>query len=83
MVAVLSTATRLAASAFDPPKHKKGRAMSHPNPPVFSSFRALRNTHPDLYHTADTHRKMLNAQKRLGAEFYDLLQDKEHNHASF
>ena len=56
--------------------------MSHTNSPVFSSFRALRSTHPDLYYTADTHRKMLNAQKRLGAEFYDLLQDKEHNHAS-
>ena len=56
--------------------------MQHTNTPVFSSFRALRNTHPDLYYTADTHRKMLNAQKRLGAEFYDLLQDKEHSHAS-
>jgi len=56
--------------------------MLHTNTPVFSSFRALRNTHPDLYYTADTHRKMLNAQKHLGAEFYDLLKDKEQNHAS-
>ena len=56
--------------------------MSYTNTPVFSSFRALRNTNPDLYYTADTHRKMLNAQRRLGAEFYDLLQDKEQNHAS-
>ena len=51
--------------------------MSNTNSPVLSSFRALRNTHPDLYYTADTHRKMLNAQKRLGPQFYDLIQDKE------
>jgi hypothetical protein len=52
--------------------------MSQPSAiPVFSSFRALKKTHPDLYYTADTHRQMLNAEKRLGAEFYDLLQDKE------
>lgn len=51
--------------------------MSQPSAiPVFSSFRALQKTHPDLYYAADTQRKMLNAQKRLGAEFYDLL----HNH---
>ncbi len=56
--------------------------MPNTNTPVFSSFRTLRNTHPDLYYTADNHRKMLNAQKRLGAEFYDLLQDKDYNHAS-
>ena len=56
--------------------------MPHTNPPVFSSFRALQKTRPDLYYTADTHRKMLNAQKRLGSEFYDLLHDKEQNHAS-
>ena len=51
--------------------------MDNTNVPVFSSFRRLRITNPDLYYTADTHRKMLNAQKRLGSKFYDLIQDKE------
>lgn len=51
--------------------------MKDTNTPVFSSFRRLRITNPDLYYTADTHRKMLNAQKRLGSKFYDLIQDKE------
>jgi hypothetical protein len=51
--------------------------MNDTNIPVFSSFRRLRITNPDLYYTADTHRKMLNAQKRLGSKFYDLIQDKE------
>jgi len=51
--------------------------MTDTNIPVFSSFRRLRVTNPDLYYTADTHRKMLNAQRRLGSQFYDLLQDKE------
>lgn len=51
--------------------------MTDTNTPVFSSFRRLRITNPDLYYTADTHRKMLNAQKRLGSKFYDLIQDKE------
>ena len=51
--------------------------MNDTNTPVFSSFRRLRITNPDLYYTADTHRKMLNAQKRLGSKFYDLIQDKE------
>ena len=51
--------------------------MNATNIPVFSSFRRLRITNPDLYYTADTHRKMLNAQKRLGSKFYDLIQDKE------
>ena len=56
--------------------------MSNTQIPVFSTFMALRNTHPDLYYTVDTHRKMLNAQKCLGSEFYDLLQEKEHKNAS-
>ena len=51
--------------------------MTDTNIPVFSSFRRLRVTNPDLYYTADTHRKMLNAQKQLGSKFYDLIQDKE------
>ena len=51
--------------------------MSNTQIPVFSTFIALRNTHPDLYYTADTHRKMINAQKHLGDEFYDLIQEKE------
>ena len=51
--------------------------MTDTNIPVFSSFRRLRVTNPDLYYTADTHRKMLNAQRRLGPQFYDLIQDKE------
>ena len=51
--------------------------MTDTNIPVFSSFRRLRVTNPDLYYTADTHRKMLNAQRQLGPQFYDLIQDKE------
>ena len=51
--------------------------MTDTNIPVFSSFRRLRVTNPDLYYTADTHRKMLYAQRRLGPHFYDLIQDKE------
>jgi hypothetical protein len=57
--------------------HKKGRVMHTNTTPVFSSFQKLRHTHPDLYYSADTHRKMLNAQKQLGSKFYDLIQDKE------
>ena len=49
--------------------------MSSTHIPVFSTFIALRKTYPDLYYTLETHRKMLNAQKRLGAEFYDLLDE--------
>ena len=51
--------------------------MTDTNIPVFSSFRRLRVTNPDLYYTADTHRKMLNAQRRFGPQFYDLIHDKE------
>jgi len=51
--------------------------MTDTNIPVFSSFRRLRVTNPDLYYTADTHRKMLNAQRRLGPKFYDLIHDKD------
>jgi len=51
--------------------------MTDTNIPVFSSFRRLRVTNPDLYYTVDTHRKMLNAQRRLGPKFYDLIHDKE------
>ena len=51
--------------------------MTDTNIPVFSSFRRLRVTNPDLSYTPDTHRKMLNAQRRLGPQFYDLIQDKE------
>ena len=56
---------------------RKERIMTDTNVPLFSSFRRLRQTNPDLYYTADTHRKMLNAQKRLGIKFYDLLDDTE------
>lgn len=56
--------------------------MLHTNKPIFSSFRALRNSNPDLYYSADTHRKMLNAQRRLGLKFYDLVHLDENDDAS-
>jgi len=56
--------------------------MSNTYIPTFSTFMGLRNTHPDLYYTVETHRKMLNAQEHLGSEFYDLLQEREHKYES-
>lgn len=56
--------------------------MDNTNTPVFSSFRRLRQTHPDLYYQVDTYRKMLIAQKKLGAAFYDLMSEGQNDERS-
>ena len=40
--------------------------------PVFSSFRKLKHTNPEMYYLARTAKEMILAQKKLGSAFYDL-----------
>jgi len=40
-----------------------------------SYFRMLRRTNPDQYHQLDTYRDMFLWQKKLGSQFFDLMQE--------
>ena len=53
--------------------------MSHSNTSrvFFSSYRKLRRSNPDAYHKASTIAEMVQAQRKLGRAFYDLMDDKQ------
>ena len=53
--------------------------MSHSNTSrvFFSSYRKLKHSNPDAYHKASTIAEMVQAQRKLGRDFYDLMDDKQ------
>ena len=53
--------------------------MSHQDtaPVFFSSYRKLKHSNPDAYHKASTIAEMVQAQRKLGKAFYDLMDDKQ------
>ena len=53
--------------------------MSHQNTSrvFFSSYRKLKHSNPDAYHKASTIAEMVQAQRKLGRAFYDLMGDQK------
>ena len=53
--------------------------MSQPNTSrvLFSSYRKLKHSNPDAYHKASTIAEMVQAQRKLGRAFYDLMDDQQ------
>nr|BDD48155.1 hypothetical protein 17 [Paracoccaceae bacterium] len=53
--------------------------MSHSNTSrvFFSSYRKLKHSNPDAYHKASTVAEMVQAQRKLGRDFSDLMDDKQ------
>ena len=53
--------------------------MSHSNTShvFFSSYRKLKHSNPDAYHKASTIAEMVQAQRKLGRAFYDLMDDQQ------
>ena len=43
----------------------------------FSSYRKLKHSNPDAYHEASTIAEMVQAQRKRGRDFYDLMDDKQ------
>ena len=43
----------------------------------FSSYRKLKHSNPDAYHKASTIAEMVQAQRKLGRAFYDLMDDQQ------
>ena len=42
-----------------------------------SSYRKLKHSNPDAYHKASTIAEMVQAQRKLGRAFYDLMDDQQ------
>lgn len=53
--------------------------MPHPNTSrvFFSSYRKLRHSNPDAYYKASTIAEMVQAQRKFGKAFYDLMDDEQ------
>jgi len=53
--------------------------MSHSNTSrvFFSSYRKLKHSNPDAYHNASTIAEMVQAQRKFGRAFYDLMDDQQ------
>ena len=53
--------------------------MSHSNTSrvSLSSYRNLKHSNPDAYHKASTIAEMVQAQRKLGKAFYDLMDDQQ------
>ena len=43
----------------------------------FSSYRKLKHSNPDAYYKAATIAEMVQAQRKLGKAFYDLMDDQQ------
>ena len=44
---------------------------------LFSSYRKLKHSNPDAYHKASTIAEMVQAQRKMGRAFYDLMDDQQ------